>query len=416
MVYGEHPITVDVTTIIGAQEYLVSRNQRRAPRDPFARECFVEAVQTLIFGSDVFVTHPVLTAPRAIDFGEEPQLLQTLFRRGLIRPLRLSDEQLRSAAVREGEILRFLTMDGPMVLADYIDRTCLCDSIPGAVAIAGRIKAWSRFQAHEVRERPKHHMVRVPAPGGIESDDFGAWSKAIAISLRNRVRSISPDGDEAYVMAFLTRGLKYQARSAVSPVCYQPHPARRDFILAFGLAEIDVGRDQLLEVAKLVRGIHDTLLDRADDRLKPRIELLAFELPLLGGRLWTDDETGKRSDSDWIAHVCDRIADYRARASQLRVAISSCLVEEDRARLVRDIEEVKFQLLERLGLRDVQLSAVERDLTGAASVMEATVGLPKVSGIWLVSRAIGKRITFRGNQYQQFLYKEFLSAWKRTAR
>jgi hypothetical protein len=67
-------------------------------------------------------------------------------------------------------------------------------------------------------------------------------------------------------------------------------------------------------------------------------------------------------------------------------------------------------------LRDVQLSAVERDLIGAASVAEAGPGVPKVAAVWLGSRSAGKRMLFRGNPYQEFLYKEFLGAWRRTAR
>jgi hypothetical protein len=48
---GEIGVTIDVTTLIGAQEYIISQNQSRPLRDPFARECFVETVQTLIFNT-----------------------------------------------------------------------------------------------------------------------------------------------------------------------------------------------------------------------------------------------------------------------------------------------------------------------------------------------------------------------------
>jgi hypothetical protein len=61
----ETGVTIDVTTIIGAEEYILSRNQGRRPQDPFARDCFVEVVQTLIFNTNVYVVHPTLTDPRA---------------------------------------------------------------------------------------------------------------------------------------------------------------------------------------------------------------------------------------------------------------------------------------------------------------------------------------------------------------
>jgi hypothetical protein len=64
------------------------------------------------------------------------------------------------------------------------------------------------------------------------------------------------------------------------------------------------------------------------------MRLLKFELPMLGGRLWTSDEVGKCSDGSWIDQISDRIAEYRARAAGLRVAIADCLAEEDEARLV----------------------------------------------------------------------------------
>jgi hypothetical protein len=51
---------------------------------------------------------------------------------------------------------------------------------------------------------------------------------------------------------------------------------------------------------------------------------------------------------------------------------------------------------------------------GVSSVASATVGLPRVGGIWLGARSAAKRLIFRGNDYQSFLYQEFLSAWKRA--
>ena len=408
-------VTIDVTTIIGAQEYAVSRNQNRTPRDPFARECFAEAVQTLIFNTNVYVVHPTVAAPQATDFGDEPLLLRSLLARRLVRPLRLTAEQARECTITQTNTLRILESDGARALIDYIEHTLMCDSTPGVTTIANRIRAWSEFQAREVRTAARHHVIRIPTADGIEDDEIGHWTRATAASLRGRLGLISPVGQEAYVLAFLTRGLKYKSRADVGGSCYQAHPARRDFIVSFEFAAANTDSEHVLDVVKMVRGIHETMLRSADERRRPRMLLLEFELPLLGGRLWTGDETGKQPDYDWLNLLSDRIADYKTRSAELRNAISQCLLEEDHARLTRDIEEVKYQLLERLGLRDVQLSPVERDLVKAASVAESTIGLPKVSGLWIGPRTVGKRMMFRGNPYQQFLYREFLGAWKRTA-
>lgn len=410
---AEAGVTLDVTAVIGAQEYMLSHNHRRRPRDPFARECFIGVVQTLIFNTAVFVAHPTSTAPRADDFGDKPTLLRRLLAHGLIRPLRLTGDQDRVAADEEGHMLRLLGTEGPMVLRDYIELTRFCDDSTGAPSIADQIKAWCVFQQRDVR---RHHEVRVPTVDGVEDDDFGEWARATAVSFRGRVREIAPTGDEAYVLAFLTRGLKYQSRSVAGGTSYQAHPARRDFMVLFGFAEPDAGRERVHDIVKIVRGIRDALIDSAAEQVQPRLSLLEFELPLLGGRLWSPGEAARRPDDQWIDLIVDRIADYRSRAGELRAAISACVFDEEHARLSRDFDEVKFHLLERLGLRDVELSAVERDLVRAASVVESAPGVPKVGGVWLGARSARKRLSFKGTPYQQFLYREFLDAWRRTAR
>lgn len=119
-----------------------------------------------------------------------------------------------------------------------------------------------------------------------------------------------------------------------------------------------------------------------------------------------------------IELIVGRIRDYRTRAADLRRAVERCVTDEDYVRLARDIDGVKRQLLERLGLRKVELSAMERELVGTvASVAEAAPGVPKVSGIWFGARTLGKQLSFAGAQpFQRFLYREFVDAWKRAGR
>jgi hypothetical protein len=123
-------------------------------------------------------------------------------------------------------------------------------------------------------------------------------------------------------------------------------------------------------------------------------------------------------DTDWIALVVTRIRDYRDRAAELRQVITERITDEDQVRFARDIEGVTRHLLERLGLRRVELSPLEQELVSSvASVAQAAPGVPKVSGLWLSARTIGKQRAFAGAQpYQRFLYREFLDAWKRAGR
>jgi hypothetical protein len=282
---GDGGVTLDVTTVIGAQEYLTSRNNSRPTEDPFARECFVEMVQTLIFNSQVQVAHPVLVDPRAVDFGEHPHLLRALFARGLIRPLRLPAGGNSRLANKQSNIVQQLEQDGVQLLFDYIEQARRCDAAPNVTSIADRIKTWSSFQNKRIRTTVRHHPARIPTRDGIEEDEIGAWARSSAASIKGRLARICPRGDEAHIVAFLTRGLKYQAMADVAGCCYQPHIARRDFTVSFQLGTSSADRQHTNMVIELIRGMHDAMLMSADVGMRSRVQLLAFELPLLGGRV-----------------------------------------------------------------------------------------------------------------------------------
>jgi hypothetical protein len=44
-------VLIDVTSLIGAEDFILSQNRRRASVDPFAQQCFAEVVQTIILMS-----------------------------------------------------------------------------------------------------------------------------------------------------------------------------------------------------------------------------------------------------------------------------------------------------------------------------------------------------------------------------
>ncbi|MCZ7422435.1 hypothetical protein O7605_23330 [Verrucosispora sp. WMMA2121] len=367
----------------------------------------------------VWVAHPVLAHPRAVDFGARPYLLRALAGAGLLHPLQLTDDE--TGRVREAEeaaLHELQSWRGNQVLGQFIGQAVTCDdALPDSRnSLSKRIHGWCAFQAANVRVAG-HHTDRITTSDGVEDDPFGTWARAASIVLRGPLRLMAPPGEEVYVAATLARGLKYQARADATSLSYQAHPVRRDFLLTFDLSTEGATETVVLDVIKAIRGIHQSLVTAADDSDTHRVQLLELELPLLGGRLWQANETGRLGEREWIDLIVARIADYRDKAAELRAAVARCVTDEDHLRLARDINGAKRQLLERLGLRRVALSPVEQELVnGVASVTESVPGVPKVAGMWIGARALGKQVSATGTPVQRFLYKEFYRAWKRAGR
>jgi hypothetical protein len=365
-------VLIDVTSLIGAEDFILSQNRRRAPVDPFARQCFAEVVQTIILMSNTYVAHPTLFQPRAVDFGNQPRFLRTLVRQGLVKALKFEPDLQALALELEQSALRDLaSASGMNSVTEFIRQARICDIESGRRnSLSARLLKWSEFQMQAVHKAPDHHTARIPTQDGIEDDSFGQWARAASIVLGQTLDAIAAPGSQSYVMATLARGIKYRIRAEVNALCYQSHPMRRDFLLTFDMARDRASSDEILNLIKVVRGIHKALANA--DNVKPsfRPKILELELPLLGGRLWADEEVDVYSDSDWIELIAERIAEYRLRASDLRNAIAGCITEVDFLRFSRDVEEVKNQLLARLGLRQVELSQVERQLVEGVALRD----------------------------------------------
>lgn len=412
-------VLIDVNSLISAEDFLVSQNRHMRPGDPFARQCFVEIIQSLIFMSNVYVSHPLLYTPEPEDFGQRPLLLRALMAAGLLSPLHLDSTQQAASQGLERRAVRDLQgANGIKSMARFVDQAFAIDQSTAGQqdGLSERLRAWGAFQHREVKIATGHHRERIPTRDGVEDDEFGKWSRAAALLLAGALDTIAEPGDGPYVMATLARGMKYRARAEACQSAYQSHPLRRDFSLTFDLTRRGATDMAVLDLIRAVRGIHDSIADAAGVEESHRLQLLQLELPLLGGRLWAAEETGTAQDSDWIELVVSRIRDYRERATELRQVIAACVTDEDQIRFARDIDGVTRHLLERLGLRRVELSPVEQELVSSvASVAQAAPGVPKVSGLWLSARTISKQRTFAGAQpYQRFLYREFLDAWKRA--
>jgi hypothetical protein len=415
-------VLIDVTTVIGAEDFILSQNRGTIGEDPFARQCFVEIIQSLIFMSTVFVAHPTLSTPKPGDFGEQPRLLQVLIQAGLVLPLQLDAPRWKAAAAAEAATLHMLkSPQGTRSVLQFVEQAIICDNVQQARrnSLSRRIYEWNDFQARKVRV-PGHHADRITTSDGIEDDDYGLWARAVALALEGTLRQVAAVSEQKHLMATLARGLRYKARAEVMGTCYQSHPMRRDFSLTFQLNQDNTDNNSILDLIKAVRGIHQSLTEAAGPSLSPRMRLLELELPLLGGRLWTSSETQIQQDDHWIETVVERIADYRDEATELRHTVEQCVTDEDFLRVARDIEEVKEQLLDRLGLRRAEASTVERELVDdVASVVQATTGVPKVAGLWFGTKSLSKQLAqfkIGGAPYQQFLYREFVRAWKSAGR
>ena len=369
--------------------------------------------------SRVYVAHPTLAAPCDIHFGAQPRLLRALLSRGLVTALCVDPSIWNATQETEAAALRDLqSVDGLNAVVRFVTQAQLCDQMSArADSLSERMLGWSEFQESRVHGVPGHHSARIQTGDGIEDDEFGEWARAVAVVLHGTLREITAPGAEARLMAALARAIRYRARAGAASLPYQSHSMRRGFLLTFELTRGGAESTFILDVIKVVRGIQASLLAAGGESIASRLQILEMELPLLGGRLWESTDVGKRSDVDWIEFVADKIAEYRERAQDLRAAIERCVTAEDYLRLVRDIGAVRQKLMERLGLRSVDLSPVERDLVNSvASVTESVSGVPKVSGLWIGIRSVEKRYVFSGEPFQRFLYKEFVKAWKRSGK
>lgn len=412
-------VVLDVTSFISAENFILSQNHDDLPLDPFARQCYAEVVQSLIFFDEVAVPHPTLLVPGPADYGAQPRLLQLLFQLGIVTPLTFSvAEEDQLDGVEQG-LLNALDVRGATLLQSFIDKTSICDDeqlARGSVQpMLRKIVAWSTFQDTKVRNADDSHKVRVNTTDGVEDDPFGDWARGSARSLEDNLRRLLPDRQsQLHLTATLARSLRYVARANIKQLAYQAHPLRRDFCVTFDLADGGATDLEILEVIREIRGIHRGLQAAGGLKHRDRLRLLELELPLLGGRLWASRERGRHDDERWLELICGRLNEYRDRATNLRQAISRCIFEEDKLRLKLDLDRVRDRLLLDLGLKSADLNETERELIrDVATVADTTIGIPIVRPLLMGGRIFGRKLSSAGNSYQKFVYREFIGAWRR---
>lgn len=412
-------IVLDVTSFISAENFILSQNGGARPLDPFARQCYAEVVQSLIFFDRVAVPHPTKLTPGRADYGAQPRLLQLLFDLGIVTPLTFSDTEADTLRNVEDGLLNTLEVRGVRVLQSFIEKTSICDDeqrAQGAVRpMLHKIVDWSNFQDGTVWKAGDSHQVRVNTPDGVEDDPFGDWARRSTRLLEGDLQRLLPARHaQLHLTATLARSLRYGARANIKQLAYQAHPLRRDFGVTFGLADGGASDLEILEVIREIRGIHRGLEAAGGLRHRNRLRLLELELPLLGGRLWNSRELGRRDDEHWLQLICGRLNEYRDRASKLRQALSRCIFEEDKLRLKLDLDQVRERLLVDLGLKSAELNETERELIrDVATVADAAIGVPVVRPLLMGGRIFGKKLATTNSPYQKFVYREFIGAWRR---
>lgn len=410
-------VMVDVTTFISAEEFILSQNHSSPsrPRDPFAQQCYAELVQSLIYFDEVLVPHPTKLHPVPADYGDFPRILRHLFDLRIAVPMSIAPSEESALVAAERTAMETLKTTGVETMLRFIDKTRRADrevqERGGGQRMLANIAAWSNYQWENVRIEG-HHRARIGGVDGVELDPFGQWARASSFAMEGQFRSLIADSEQQlWLIATLVRSLRYSTRAKVKSVAYTPHPLRRDFSVMFDLFDDGVSESAIEEVISAVRGIPSEIRKVAGARQGRRLQMLEYQLPLLGGRLWSLRDRGRFSDERWLQMICGRIDEYRSRAVDFRRALSRCDTEEEARRLELDVEGVRDQLLRRLGLESAEPNETETTLIEAAASVAELVGpgIPITRPLRLALVPFRRYSGTLESLHQKFLYREFVS-------
>ncbi|WP_378732466.1 hypothetical protein [Nocardia brasiliensis] len=372
-------------------------------------------MQSLIYFDEVLVPHPEKLEPVPADYGDFPRILRHLFELGIAVPLSIGPEEGTALVTAERTAMETLKTTGVGTMLRFIDKTRRADrevqERGGGQRMLANIAAWADYQWENVRIEG-HHLTRIGGVDGVERDAFGQWARASSFAMEGQFRNLIADSDQQlWLIATLVRSLRYSARAKVKAIPYTPHPLRRDFSVMFDLFDEGVPESSIEEVISAVRGIPSEIRKVAGSRRGRRLQMLEYQLPLLGGRLWSLRDRGRLSDDRWLQMICGRIDEYRARAVDFRRALSHCDTEEEARRLELDVEGVRDQLLRRLGLESAERNETEATLVDAvASVAELGMGagVPITRPLRLALVPFRRYSGTLESLHQKFLYREFI--------
>ncbi len=409
-------VMLDVTSVIGAEEYIKSCAMHSLPGDPLALQAYAHLVQTVLLYDQVFVPHPtILASPTVDDFGTSPALLCALMKRDIIRPLCLTLTQTNQVSKDEEALIKWLQSNGAEVLSGYFDSLVKPeDATSPSTVTSQKLKAWVDYHEENVRSAPGHHVARIGTKHGVEEDEIGDFAGAFSNVFLHRFDHVALK-PTAYLVGFFLSALRYRVRANIAKMPYQAHILRRDFAISTDVNGSGYSHSHVMNLLDLVRGVHETLRSKAGSRDHERIELLELRVPLLGGKLWTQEDT-KRDPDSFLALVVDRITEYRDKTAVLRNTVAAIHDEDGARQLARDFEAITQEVLEACGLQRPEITETDTAIIEAgAAVSGAIPGVPNMKGLLITIPALVKRLVFSGsNPLRQFVYREYMRGWKIT--
>lgn len=358
-------------------------------------------MHALALHEQIHVPHPGSeAAPQAEDFGEEP-LLRALMDVGLATPFRLdSDMQTRYEAwtARSRDTLQ---AHGDVILSRVLQGEAVSGQEPAPWSPAS-LRRWTRFQRSQVVDRSGRHSARIPGAKGVDYGEFGDSIIRAVAPRRSELQALLADEEPEFVIAYLARGVRYQARAAAARRPYLPHTLRRDFIVQVQAEEFQETRAGAVVLRDAIRGIPEALRSASLHGAK-KIDLLELRTPLLGGRVWKLEDCARKSNSDFARLVAEELAKRHEGYAPLRKVVRGIRTEERAIEVEAELAEVAEECRRRLAGDARSLNHAERALRDATG---AVPGIGKLVEIIIVGKNVKRDVYYSGTDLQQLVFRE----------
>jgi hypothetical protein len=401
----------------------VSISERRPYNDPFALQAYSEIIQTIFLYEQIYVPHPIyLYGCSKEDFGDEPKFLMKLLDRGIVKPLNLDPSVASRVEEDEKNLLHWLQKDGAEQLDKYLTAMQREEKryLPMNPSFKGvtlsRLRDWAQYHYVKVRDVNGHHPSRIPTKNGIEEDSIGDFARSFSYIFRKKLSYLGEKQID-YLVATILRAFRYRIRANIAEIFFQSHPMRRQFVLRYDFHDSRISADVTKYVINLIRGVSRTIEPRLGRVARAKLQLLDFEVPLLGGKLWKKEDINLHRNS-WIEFVVNSIENYRDETKILRNYIRDIRDREGIKKLKLDFEVIQEQLLEIFGSQRSTPTETDKELVnGGLATTGKIPGFPNAHGLLInvPSPVKRKRRVFSGTTpLREFLYKEFLRGWEET--
>ena len=395
----------DVTTYISAEEYLISvANRSRMPEDPYGILSYSQLAQTFIFYDDIYISHPMLKNNCDYkDFGKEQIFLSKLFEYNIVKPLNIPIQLSEQFSESERKIQTWLLEDGKSRLLKLI--TNIDDTKKS------KIVRWLNFQCNTEKVKQGHYN-RITTSNGIEDDFYGNYATEFAVENFKKIRFI-PENQLNYFIATLIRTLKYKNRSNNLNYQYSPHYIRKDFSLLCDLYDVGIDETDTYKCIQAIEEIPEKLAGvNNNDVFQDKIKLLTLKMPLLSGKLWSENDIDKYKNS-FIDFAVEQIAQYREKSRDVRKNISAIKTEEDCTSLMLQFHSVYEPIISMI--KSKSKSKIDNSLIKEGfACYDSSHEIPICNGMQITFNSdsqSGGRLYSCMSPIQQFIYREFQTAW-----